>query len=124
SRNTAPIYQTPEQPSRNSEPRTNPPPRLRCSACALGLLTRPKPLASPLHSTSTSDVSNCDAPGMTERSRLAACPRKPILRVALLASSPSGHTTDELSQPTLGQMMTGECGDSLIDDGFNDQETM
>ena len=34
------------------------------------------------------------------------------------------YTTDELSQPTLGQMMTGECRDSFIDDGFNDQETM
>ena len=34
------------------------------------------------------------------------------------------NTTDELSQPTLGQMVTGECRDRLVDNGFDDYETM
>ena len=38
--------------------------------------------------------------------------------------SPTFNTTDELSQPTLGEMVTGECRDRLVDDGFDDQETM
>ncbi len=41
-----------------------------------------------------------------------------------LAVSPSGHTTDELSEPTLGQMVARECADSLVDDGLDDEETM
>ena len=44
--------------------------------------------------------------------------------MARLASSPSGHTTDELSQPTLGEMVARECRYRFVDDGFDDQETM
>ena len=34
------------------------------------------------------------------------------------------HTTDELSEPTLGQMMARECRDRFVDDGVDDEETM
>lgn len=34
------------------------------------------------------------------------------------------NTTDELSEPTLGQMVTRECRDCLVDDSFDDEETM
>jgi hypothetical protein len=44
--------------------------------------------------------------------------------VTRLAVSPSGHTTNELSEPTPRQMVPRECRDGLVDDGLDDEETM
>lgn len=124
SRNMGPGFQTFLPPSASFEAQNTRCLVHRSSSCARGSHMLPKRPGSQPSSMSSSVGSSFDVSATRVRSGLAVCLNGVTRSVTRLAASPSGHTTDELSEPTLGQMLARECADCLVDDGLDDEETM